>query len=220
MAYNHEYNDVTPMSISGLSTLLAPQTDLKPDRLKPGSPVDDEVKLEAILSIAELMEKGTRSTPAIQQFLIANYGIRSRDSAVKYRNLAGMLMQRESKPMNREMWRAMEIGRLNWWIERLSARIQTYEAQAPKTRADEDYLKWHDTYAKMLSKLNDFAARLHAITGLNELTINSNEHKSRIVFHFDGSKNTTDKVNVPKSHNTSPSGKPFTEIIEGEATPT
>lgn len=207
------------MSDTDLSTVLAPPDEAKATQYRPGQSPSEEVRLEAIISVAELMEKGQRSTTAIMVMLKDNYGLATRDTAIKYRNLAAMLMQRETKPLNREAWRAMEIGRLNWWIERLSERIQTYEAQAPNTRADEDYLKWHDTYAKMLSKLNDFAARLHAITGLNELTINSNEHKSRIVFHFNGSKDTPDKANVPMSHNTIPSGKPFAEIIEGEATP-
>lgn len=207
------------MAHTDLSTLIAPPAEANVELIEPGSrpgaPIEDEVKLEAILSIAELMEKGTRSTIAIMGWLAGQGLPASRPTAIKYRNLATTLIARESKPMNRENMRALEQGRLMYWIERLTNKIKDYEDAIPAP-ASEDYLKWHDTYTKMLSKLNDFAARLHAITGLNELTINNNDHKSRIVFHFNGSKDTTDKANVPTSHNTSPSVRP---IIEGEATP-
>lgn len=176
-----------------LSTLIAPPDgpNVSTIEAKPNAHPEptDEIKLEAILSVAELMEKGTRSPTAIQGFLAANYGLTSRNTATKYRNLAMTLIARENKPMNRENIRHLEVGRLTWWIERLTNKIKDYEDGRPEP-CDDDYLKWHDTYAKMLSKLNDYGARLHAITGLNEITVNNADDRKRVIFMRPGEATT------------------------------
>jgi hypothetical protein len=195
------------MSNTDLATLIAPDLASAQPRNGVGSPIDDETKMEAIVSVAELMEKGTRSTAAIQEHLAKVYHLTSRPTAIKYRNLAAALIAHEHKPMNRENIRALEIGRITYWLERVTKRIEEFEEDRP-TKDDDDYFKWHDSYAKLLGKFNDLGARLHAITGLNELTINNNDQPKRVIFIRPGD-------TMPKSHNVSPDSQ-VSELIEGE----
>lgn len=198
------------MSYTDLATLVAPKTKPIVTQLQAGDELSDEVKMEAITSVADMMEKGTRSTTAILAFLNTTYGIRTRNTAIKYRNLAMTLLAREHKPMNRENMRALEVGRLQYHIERIYNVILEYEAQ---TELRDREPKWYDVYAKLWARLNDFGARLHAITGLNEITINNESSTKRIVFVRPGEP-------MPKSHNMGTSVEDVLEgtIIEAQAT--
>lgn len=197
------------MSQTALSNLIAPPEKPNVTQLKVGSGLQAEAKMEAILSIAELMEKGTQSTTAIMAYLRSTYGISTRDTAIKYRNLAVTLLAREHKPMNRENMRALQVGRLQYYIERVYKLIETHDTDFEGGERDN---KWYDTHAKLWSKLNDFMARLHAITGLNEITVNNTDDRKRIIFLRPG-----EKPNDPKSHNVVSSVE-VQDVIEGEVT--
>lgn len=141
----------------------------------------DDDKIAVVSSIAEMLMRGERSTSTIIDFMKTQLpdGTCSRATALKYRNAAMALLEREQKPMNRENIRQLEIGRYTYLIERMYKVICQFEDATPILGRD---VKWHDSYTKLWGKLNDLGARLHAITGLNEITINSGDDRKRITF--------------------------------------
>lgn len=170
-------------------SIMTNDTAIKPAVIKPKpGPVHvnwltDDEKIEAITTVADMLSKGERSTVSIQEYLATIFpsGSCHRETAIKYRNAAIKLLEREHKPMNREAMRNLEIGRYTYLIERIYKRIQAFEDTMP-AKGHDDYIKAHDTWSKMMQRLNDYGARLHAITGLNEITINNVNDQKRILF--------------------------------------
>lgn len=195
------------MSKTSLSTLIAPPDLPKATEYTAGHNLADEVKMEAILSIAEVMEKGTQSTTGIMAWLSANNLPSSRPTAIRYRNLAVTLLAREHKPMNRENMRALQVGRVQYYIERVYALVEEHESGFSGEERDN---KWYDTHAKLWSKLTDLMARLHAITGLNEITVNNTDDRKRIIFL-----RPSEQPKDATSHNTTPSVE-VRDVTEGE----
>lgn len=154
----------------------------------------DDRRLEVVAGVAEMLERGERSTSSIQEYVAKHMpmGSCSRPTAIKYRNSAMLLIHHETKPMNRDNIRALEIGRYTSLIERIYKRIASFEENIPD-KGHDDYLKWHETWAKLWARLDQFGARLHAITGLNEITINNGDTAKRIVFVRPGEKPTSDR---------------------------
>lgn len=138
-----------------------------------------EAQQARVQAVAELLEKGTRSTAALIKAL-AEQGISvSRPTVIKYRNYALNLIAEETKPMNRDHLRNLEVGRLGYWIEQLTGKINGLDWSV----LDKDgtpvafYM-----YDKMLQRLKDMGDQLHKITGLNtDVHVNIDE-KRRTVF--------------------------------------
>lgn len=129
-----------------------------------------------VFVVAELLEKGIRSTSRLMEAIQC-----SRPTAIKYRNAAMDLIHNESKPLNREHLRNMEIGRLTYWIEQLTDKINAIEWDTDT--GSQEYTRQFEMYNKLLQRIREQADQLHRITGMNtEVQINIDE-KRRIVFH-------------------------------------
>lgn len=139
-------------------------------------------RAERLAVVCEMMRSGIRSTSAIMQ----RFDV-SAPTAIAYRNEAMTLLREENKALDREHLRSLEEGRLLYWLEWTQERIQASSESQEKR-------EW-------LKRLEALLSRYHAITGLNEITINNNNTEKRIVFHINA------KQSTPKP------------IVEGEATP-
>lgn len=151
-----------------------------------------EAQQQRVMLIADFMTtKGIRGTTALMNELAKSGYKVSRPTIIKYRNSALDMIANESKPMNREHLRNLEIGRLNYWIEEITGKINGLEW----TVLDNDgkpvafYM-----YDKLLQRLKDMADQLHKITGLNTEVNVSIEEKRRVVFI-----RSQDAVNVKDS---------------------
>jgi hypothetical protein len=209
--YNRKHNNIILTTIMQPITTIQPQAEISKPDTSHRNWLTDEQKMEAIESVADMLMKGERSTGSVQDLLakLMPEGKCSRNTAIKYRNAAMKLLERESKPMNRENLRNLEIGRLHLVIERTYNTIDEFESSKPSS-TDDDWLKWHETWAKLMSKLNDAGARLHAITGLNEITINNTDDRKRILFIRPG-----EQVAKPIGHMSSP--QPDTHVPSSQA---
>ncbi len=181
-------------------------TALAEQKIKPTShdrshdnQISAEQKMEAVLSVARLIEKGLRSTSTIMEHLGPFFprGTVSDRTAIKYRNAAMAVLHEENKPLNREHIRNLEIGRYTYWIDRLTRERETFINDGGTKDA-----RYYQALDKMTTTLNKYGERLHAITGLNEITINNGETQRRIVFTY-ASPQDIAKVNQPS------------EVIEG-----
>jgi hypothetical protein len=148
-----------------------------------GRPVGIDTSYEAqqqrVMMVADLLEKGTRSTKALQDAMIALGVEASRPTIIKYRNAALEMIAEETKPMNRDHLRNLEIGRLNYWIEQLTGKINALDWSV--LDKDGQPVAFY-MYDKMLQRLKDMGEQLHKITGLNTEVNVSIEEKRRIVF--------------------------------------
>lgn len=142
---------------------------------QPGEPYTLAERQAKILQIADMLSEGRRSTKTIMDELKI-----SRPTAIEWRNLALLILADESKPMNREALRNLEIGRLNGLIERLTTKISALEW--PDDIKAKEYNITLNTYDKLLGRLKDFGEQLHKITGMNTEINISIEEKRRIVF--------------------------------------
>jgi hypothetical protein len=138
-----------------------------------------ETQQKRTILVAGLLERGIRTTAALARELkTAGYDV-SRPTIIETRNRAMDLIAEETKPMNRTHLRNLEIGRLNYWIENLTERINALDWEVID---DNGTPAAFDMFNKMLQRLKDMGDQLHKITGLNtEVSVNI-EEKRRIVF--------------------------------------
>lgn len=142
-----------------------------------------EVTYEAqqmrVRMVADLLEEGVRSTGALNRRLIELGVSVSRPTIIKYRNYALTLVAEETKLMNRDHIRNLEIGRLNYWLEHLTEKINALDWGVLD---DNGTPIAFDMFNKMMQRLKDMGDQLHKITGLNtDVHVNIDE-KRRIVF--------------------------------------
>jgi hypothetical protein len=164
-----------------------------------------EAQQSRVMVVAEMLTLGERSTSKIMERLKV-----SRPTAIKYRNSALTMIAEESKPMNREHLRNLEIGRLNHWIDKITEKINDLDWSV----LDDDgrpvafYM-----YDKLLQRLKDMGDQLHKITGLNtEVQVNVDE-KRRVIFIRSQAalnvKDSGDPNHMSSNHNNN-------HVVEGE----
>lgn len=138
-----------------------------------------EAQQQRVMMVADLLTNGTRSTAGLKAAL-TELGVEvSRPTIIKYRNAALEMIAEETKPMNRDHLRNLEVGRLGYWIEQLTEKINGLDWSV--LDKDGQPVAFY-MYDKMLQRLKDMGEQLHKITGLNtEVNVNI-EEKRRIVF--------------------------------------
>lgn len=138
---------------------------LQVTKLKRGQSRSLEDRVEIIQIIAERIERGENI--ATYQLLKDMPELGTRDTAIAYRNAALKLINQESRAWNRDTVRNMEIGRLQAQLGRLNQKLEEFAAKNDI-----------DPFIKLVSKVNETAALLHRITGVNqEVQFNITEQK-------------------------------------------
>lgn len=126
-------------------------------RLKPGQKLKIPDKIDILLEIRDTLERGYTSTT----YLAETYGVTVM-TASKWRREALLLVAKDDNGYTREGIRNIQIGRMQYMIERLQKDLDSATDVDTKVKLHDRIVKYYDS--------------LHRITGLNtELQVHQHQ---------------------------------------------
>lgn len=132
--------------------------------LKQGQSVATDVKLMYLFELRDMMEQGfTSITKICEAFNI------SRDTASNWRKQALLLTAKDDNGFTREGIRNIQIGRIQYMIERLQVDLEKTTDVDVKVKLHDRIVKYYDSLARITGLNSEVQINVH--TQLKPLTI-------------------------------------------------